>query len=63
MNDEMLNTMMLNAPNFIGFMLLSTALYRRLVAQDRLVMTLIDKWESCEEDNNVNAIKGIDKAK
>lgn len=57
MSDDILSAMILNAPNFVGFLLLSTALYRRLVAQDTLIMTLIDKWESCEEDNNVIAVK------
>lgn len=50
MTDKLLEQMITGAPNFIGFVLAIGVLYRVILQQNKLISTLIDKWESCEDD-------------
>lgn len=52
MSEELINTIVLQAPNFIGYTLLAVILLYVIRLQQKLIMTLVEKWERCEDDND-----------
>ena len=50
MDNEILNTVIVGAPNFVGFVMALVLLYRRLRNQDELIMALLRQIEDCEQD-------------
>jgi len=46
MNDDLLRTVVLGAPNFVGFIMLA-------IIQYRIISKLLDNWKDCERDNEL----------
>lgn len=50
METDMLNNMILQAPNFVGFIFAILILNRVISMQEKRIDTLIAQWEKCEDD-------------
>lgn len=50
MENDLIEKIVLGAPNFVGFVIGLTLLYRRLRHQDEFVRELIRQWSECEDD-------------
>ena len=62
MDAEFLEMIVVGAPNFFGLIIAIILLYRRMARQDKLIMTLVQKWADCEDDverreNTVSLVK------
>lgn len=56
MEAQMIETIIVNLPNFVFAGIAVFALMRRLGKKDELINRLIDKWEKCEEANDTREI-------
>jgi len=50
MTDDLIRQIITGAPNFVGFIVLTLALMRIIGKQFDLIVTLMEKWEHCEDD-------------
>jgi hypothetical protein len=52
---EMIRELITGAPNFVGFIVLTIVLYRRLVASDRRQERLLEYLRECEREEEIRA--------
>lgn len=56
MTEELLNTIIVGAPNFVGFAIALFIMWLHSRQQNDLIKLLIEKWSECEDDTERSKI-------